>query len=301
MDMRQTLKAALALAAAAVLATGAQASWYWPFGGGEEKASVKLSDLVEQASLEIDDAIDAAAEGKMDEALEHYRKALDELDRVERENPAITPLPEYASLRNKRAYVNAAIDSILLEQSRENAKAVQVTDTSELERKFEERRRKRLGLDAPPVPAAKPAAKEPKEEGPKEEPSAGSESAGEEAPKEEAPRAAAKPARKEQSRPAAAMPGKEEIDKALELRPDDAKALNMRARLEAQSGDWRAAEATLDRAIMTNPRSYHAYYNMAALILKFRPESREAARRYYETGRDIGGPVHKGLEKEFSK
>ena len=159
MDMRQTLKTALALAAAAVLATGAQASWYWPFGGGEGKASVKLSDLVEQASLEIDDAVDAAAEGKLDEALEHYRKALDELDRVERENPAITPLPEYASLRNKRAYVNAAMDSIILEQSRENAKAVQVTDTRELEKKFEERRRKRLGLDAPPVPAAKPAAR----------------------------------------------------------------------------------------------------------------------------------------------
>ena len=302
MDMRQTLKTALALAAAAVLATGAQASWYWPFGGGEGKASVKLSDLVEQASLEIDDAVDAAAEGKLDEALEHYRKALDELDRVERENPAITPLPEYASLRNKRAYVNAAMDSIILEQSRENAKAVQVTDTRELEKKFEERRRKRLGLDAPPVPAAKPAAKEPKEEEPKEEePAAGSEGVGEEAPKEEAPRAAGKPVRKEQSKPAAAMPGKEEIDKALELRPDDAKALNMRARLEAQSGDWRAAEATLDRAIMTNPRSYHAYYNMAALILKFRPESREAARRYYETGRDVGGPVHKGLEREFAK
>ena len=80
MDMRQTLKAALALAAAAVISAGAQASWYWPFGDdGEEKPSLKLSDLVEQASLEIDDAIDAAAEGKMDEALEHYRKALDEV------------------------------------------------------------------------------------------------------------------------------------------------------------------------------------------------------------------------------
>ena len=294
MDMRQTLKAALALAAAAFLAAGAQASWYWPFGGGEEKASVKLSDLVEQASLEIDDAIDAAAEGKMDEALEHYRKALDELDRVERENPAIAPLPEYASLRNKRAYVNAAIDSILLEQSRENAKAVQVTDTRELEKKFEERRRKRLGLDAPPVPAA-PAVK--KEEAPKAEaaPAQPAEETREPAPQP------AKEERKPKRKAAAAQVEKAEIDKALELRPDDAKALNMRARLEAQSGDWRAAEATLDRAIMTNPRSYHAYYNMAALILKFRPDSREAARRYYETGRDVGGPVHKGLEREFSK
>ena len=298
MDMRQTLKAALALAAAAVISAGAQASWYWPFGDdGEEKPSLKLSDLVEQASLEIDDAIDAAAEGKMDEALEHYRKALDELDRVERENPAIAPLPEYASLRNKRAYVNAAIDSILLEQSRENAKAVQVTDTRELEKKFEERRRKRLGLDAPPVPAAKPTVKEPEEEAPKAE-------AAPEQPVDEPKEAAPQPAKEERKpkrKAAAAQVDKAEIDKALELRPDDAKALNMRARLEAQSGDWRAAEATLDRAIMTNPRSYHAYYNMAALILKFRPDSREAARRYYETGRDVGGPVHKGLEREFSK
>ena len=105
---RRTVIAAVAAFAALAL----QASWYWPFGGGDGKESVKLSDLVEQASLEIDDAVDAAAEGKLDEALEHYRKALDELDRVERENPAITPLPEYASLRNKRAYVNAAMDSL---------------------------------------------------------------------------------------------------------------------------------------------------------------------------------------------
>lgn len=271
-----------------LLACSLRAAWYWPFGSGDEDEKPRLSELVEQASLEIEDAIEASSEGDLDKALEHYRKALDELERVERENPAIIPLPEYSSLRNKRAYVNAAIDSILLEQSRDNAKAVQVTNTAELEKKFAARRLARQG-GASPIPAAVPAAdaeRESKSEEPVKDPPA------EVAAAEETPRVAKRNA---------SMPlmSAEEIDKRLKLRPDDAKALNMRAMLEVRRGDYKAAEETLYQAIMTNPRGYHAYYNMAALILKHRPTAREAARRYYETGRNYGGPVHKGLEKEF--
>lgn len=254
-----------------LLCNALNAAWYWPFGSDDDKPEKpKLSELVEQASIEIDDAVEAAAQGDLDKALEHYRKALQELDRVERENPAIAPLPEYSSLRNKRAYVNAAIDSILLEQSKDNAKAVQVTNTAELEKKFEARRLARKGGTSP-MPAVK-----------KEEP----------VPPKKETKAVEAP------RPTPAF-SKAEIEERLNLRPDDAKALNMRAMMEAKAGDFKAAEETLYRAIMTNPRSYHAYYNMAALILKFRPESRDAARRYYETGRNYGGPEHKMLEKEF--
>jgi Tfp pilus assembly protein PilF len=91
----------------------------------------------------------------------------------------------------------------------------------------------------------------------------------------------------------------EEVEKILSVKPDDAKALNLRAQIEASKGDWKSAEATLDRAIMSNPNSYYAYYNMAMLIIKFRPSSRDAARRYYETGRQLGGPVNKYLERAF--
>ena len=277
------MKKITSLILACFVCSSLYSAWYWPFGSDDSKPEKpKLSELVEQASSEIDDAVEAAAQGDLDKSLEHYRKALQELDRVERENPAIVPLPEYSSLRNKRAYVNAAIDSILLEQSKENAKAVQVTNTAELEKKFEARRLARKGGIAP-LPAAKKEPAQPKEEQASEKSQVNANPSGEQRPRTTAE----------------ATLTKAQIEERLALRPDDAKALNMRAMLEAREGDFKAAEETLYRAIMTNPRSYHAYYNMAALILKFRPESRDAARRYYETGRNYGGPQHKILEKEF--
>ena len=62
-------------------------------------------------------------------------------------------------------------------------------------------------------------------------------------------------------------------------------------------GDAKAAENTLDQAIRSNPRGYHAYYNMARLFIKTRGASGKAsARRYYETGRTFGGPADPELE-----
>ena len=79
------------------------AAWYWPFGSDEEsKAAPRISELMEPASLVIDEASDLAAEGKLQEAVEKYRKALAELDRIELENPDRADKPEFATLRNKR-------------------------------------------------------------------------------------------------------------------------------------------------------------------------------------------------------
>ena len=74
---------------------------------------------MEPATELIDEASDLAADGKIDESVEKYRKALDEIDRIERENPERAKSTEFATLRNKRAYVNAAIDSMLLSQGEE--------------------------------------------------------------------------------------------------------------------------------------------------------------------------------------
>lgn len=122
-------------------AGGVRASWYWPFGsdeGGEEPK--RISELMEKASELIDEASDFASDGKIDESVETYRKALGELDRIERENPDRVKSSEFATLRNKRAYVNAAIDSMLLSQVKQNAKAVAVSDTTDLEKKLAEER-----------------------------------------------------------------------------------------------------------------------------------------------------------------
>jgi tetratricopeptide (TPR) repeat protein len=91
---------------------------------------------------------------------------------------------------------------------------------------------------------------------------------------------------------------KANVRDVLAVKPNDAPALNLRAVCEAAAGDSSAAEKTLDQAIRSNPRDYHAYYNMANLMLQARG-SADVARRYYETGRAVGGPKDKALEEAF--
>lgn len=255
------------------------AAWYWPFGSDEEsKAAPRISELMEPASLLIDEASDLAAEGKLQEAVEKYRKALAELDRIELENPDRADKPEFATLRNKRAYVNAAIDSMLMSQVKENAKAVAVSDTTELEKKLLQEKSAKVSVKEPekkPTPGKKAAvaAKKVKLK---------SMSRSEQVISDIAAR---------EYEAAAIVIGEMLVEK-----PNGAAALNLKAALETAQGKYAEAEKTLDSAIMSNPRSYYAYYNMARLILQSRPDGKSSARRYYETGRAIGGPADAELE-----
>ena len=240
------------------LAGSAEASWYWPFGGegGVQTQKLRISELMEPASLLIDEAADLASEKKTNEAVEKYRKALEELDRIEVENPDRVKGAEFATLRNKRAYVNAAIDSLLLAQVKSNAKAVAVSDTTALEKRLAEEK--------------------------------------------------AKAAEKSLSLRTRAMKALAEgdfvvaeslIDSMLTDRPNGAVALNLRSALCVKRGDYKGAEAALDQAIRSNPRSHFAYYNMANLKLVLDPADKTLAKRYYETGRDVGGPADARLEE----
>ena len=255
------------------------AAWYWPFGSDEEsKAAPRISELMEPASLLIDEASDLAAEGKLQEAVEKYRKALAELDRIELENPDRADKPEFATLRNKRAYVNAAIDSMLMSQVKENAKAVAVSDTTELEKKLLQEKSAKVSVKEPekkPTPGKK-AAVASKKVKPKSMSRSEQVIADIAAGEYEA---------------AAIVIGEKLVEK-----PNGAAALNLKAALETAQGKYVEAEKTLDSAIMSNPRSYYAYYNMARLILQSRPDGKSSARRYYETGRAIGGPADAELE-----
>ena len=135
-------------AAVLALASGAAASWYWPFGSSDDASAPvrRLSELMEPASRLIDEASDLAADGKSQESVEKYREALAELDRIEAENPERAASPEFSTVRNKRAYVNAAIDSLLLAQVTANAKAVAVSDTTELEKRLAAKLRSVLSI-----------------------------------------------------------------------------------------------------------------------------------------------------------
>lgn len=233
------------------LSLDAQASWYWPFGSDDEiddKIPARISELIEPASVLIDEASDFAADGKVNEAVEKYRAALGELDRIERENPERAKGVEFATVRNKRAYVNAAIDSMLLSQVKSNAKAVAVSDTTELEKKLAKEKSK----------------------------------------------AAMEAISKGDYAAANAI-----VRQLLKEKPNSAAALNLKAVVEIRQEKFREAEATLDQAIMSNPHSHFAYYNMARLLLQSKTDSKAAAKRYYETGRAMGGPEDAQLEAAF--
>ena len=269
---------------ALVLAGGVQASWYWPFGSdeGPEESPRRISELMEPATKLIDEASDFAADGKVDESVEAYRKALMELDRIERENPERAKGSEFATLRNKRAYVNAAIDSMLLGQVKRNAKAVAVSDTTELERKLAEER----------------GEKKPKSEVEVEQRNVKKSAVHLKSSPSPQP---AKPATKREQAMDAIARGDYAvaeglIKEMLAAKPNGAMALNLRAAMEMKQGRFDVAEATLDQAIMSNPRSHFAYYNLAMLLLQKDSGNKAIAKRYYETGRAMGGPEDAVLE-----
>ena len=313
---------------AATLAGSAAASWYWPFGGGDDDPAPerrRLSDLMEPASLLIDEASDLAADGKSQEAVEKYRSALAELETIERENPERAASAEFATLRNKRAYVNAAIDSILLGQMRANAKAVAVSDTTALEKRLADEKK---SASAGKMSAAEKKSAEKKDDDEQAKVGAGEAEKPAEAATEENPASATGPAQTvavaQEKKSDVVVPAKKEpsltrpmtrreramadieagrfdeaavvIEEMLVEKPNGALALNLRAMMEAAQGKFKDAERTLDQAIMSNPRSHFAYYNMAALILQVSPDNKQAARRYYETGRAVGGPADEPLE-----
>ena len=236
---------------------------------------------MEPASILIDEAYDLAADGKTSDAVDKFREALRELDKVEQENPERVQEPEFNTLKNKRATVTAAIDSLLLNEAQNNAKPIAVSDTTELQKKYDELH----GIKpAEPAPRAeKPSDQEAASAFPEKRPEAA------DAPKTEVEMAM-------ESLKAKDYDSVERYVQAiLDKKPNDPVALNLRAAAEIAQGNVGAAEKTLDLAIMYNPRSYFAYYNMARLMMRSKGNA-DSARRYYETGRAIGGPLDPVLE-----
>ena len=315
------------MAVALALAGGAAGSWYWPFGSSDGAAEVpRLSELMEPVSLLIDEASDLAADGKTQESVEKYRAALEELDRIEGENPDRAASQEFATVRNKRAYVNAAIDSLLLGQVRENAKSVAVSDTTELEKRLAEEKKKlaeeekKSTEDKKEKPSAeekKPARDEAEKEDAVEEEKAQASGAKKARVASAEENAQASGEKTECQVPEKPLSRREQViahidagefaeaellvSEMLIEKPNGAMALNLKASLEAAQGKLKDAEQTLDQAIMSNPRSHYAYYNMASLLLQADPTNKSAARRYYETGLAVGGPADEQLEESLKQ
>ena len=251
--MKQLVSIFIALS----LGAGASGAWYWPFSSDDEKPP-RVSELMEDASIMIDEAYDLAADGKTSEAVDKFRAALAELDRIEAENPDRVKEPEFNTLKNKRATVTAAIDSLLLDEVQSNAKAISVTDTTELQKKYDAKMAAKRGGAA-------------------------------DAPRSNIEKAMAALKAKDYDAVERA------VSEMLSENAKDSVALNLLAAAEIAKGDAKAAEKTLDLAISANPGSYYAYYNMARLMVRAKG-NKEAAKRYYETGRRYGGPKDAALE-----
>lgn len=110
-----------------------------PVEASEKKDPPKVSELMKEANDLMSQAQSAYVEGDSKKAIEHYRKALEEIQRVERENAARVSSSEFAPIRFRKALCETEIDRVMLEEVNATARTVAVSDTSELE----EKRRKR--------------------------------------------------------------------------------------------------------------------------------------------------------------
>lgn len=315
----------------------------------------RLHVLMQPANDLIEEAQMFELNGDADKAVETYRKAIEELDRVAAENADRAGTAEFAPLRNKLAICNTQIDAIKLEQVSAAERRVAVTDTRELQKKYNakhgirdpESERSAAGTEKktvtaekladPAVPAAEPKSR------------AGRMSAAEIAEAEARMKAAEEAAAKKAAAPVKTLgehleDAKDaiaagEIDRAkkelvevlrfdpdnwnarylmaythvslgdtgaagviladmLEDRPDDVPALLLQGAARMRERNFAAAQKSVERAIKANPRYYAGYHDMARLLVET-GASRVAAKKYYETGLECGGPRDEELEKEL--
>ena len=312
------MKCILCLIPAVLLcAATAQAAWYWPFGNDEDSPDrpPRLHRLLENANDLIEQAEDASLDGDAEKALELYNSALTNLVDIANQNPERAETPEFAPLRNKIAATSAAIDSIRFAQVNQNIRAVAVTDTTELQKKYDAEQAKKKGLDK--VLEKKEEPEEKKADVPAKASVAESVKKPAAAPQ---PSDVSKPAPAPAAGPvSASITGfDEKIQLALkELKAKDYAAADLLLeelekerkgdlnvlilRAAAQNGMkyHLAARRTLEKAMRAHPKSYLPYYNLAYLMFKLEDEGVESARQYYELGRALGGPVDERIESRL--
>lgn len=286
-----------------------RAAWYWPFGDDEDSPDEKprLHRLLENANDLIEQAEDAALDGNAEKSLELYNSALTNLQDVAIKNPDRADKPEFAPLRNKIAATAAAIDSIRFAQVNQNIRAVAVTDTTELQKKYDEEQAKKNGLKKP---EEKKVAKKKDDPPKKVEPATTEKPELSPQPAVEAkkPAVPAKPVRIAglDARVQTALDEIQAKDYAAadllladleKERPDDLNVLILRAAAQNGLKYHLAARRTLEKAMRAHPKHYLPYYNLAYLMFKIEDEGKRSAKQYYELGRTLGGPYDERLER----
>ena len=266
----------------------ARGAWYWPFGSDEDSTNAppRLHRLLEPANDYIELAQDASLNGDSEKAIENYRLALGELDRVEAEHPDRAESSEFAPLRLRRATCMAAIDAIRFAQVNENVRPVSVTDTTELQKRWEKLHGFADEEDEEKTPVQASSKEETKQAPPtteKEEAKPVPPKKEEEAkpappPKEEAkptpPPEEKKPLTPPEEKKPAPLPADWSgriaqamsdlraqdyaaadvlLESMLNERPKDLNALLLRAAAQAGTKSYYAAQRTLERAMRAHP------------------------------------------------
>ncbi len=310
----------------ASMALPVRAAWYWPFGEDEDSPDAKprLHRLLENANDLIEQAEDAALDGNAEKALELYNSALTNLVDVAEKNPDRAEKPEFAPLRNKIAATSAAIDSIRFSQVNQNIRAVAVTDTTELQKKYDEEQAKKKGLKLPEEEKKedpKKAEEKKVEPKPESKPESPKKSEDKPAPEKLSPPAASAPVKKTvPAKPVAVAGLDEKLQTALneiqskdfaaadllladleKERPNDLNVLILRAAAQNGLKYHLAARRTLEKAMRAHPKHYLPYYNLAYLMFKLEGEGAASAKQYYELGRTFGGPQDLRLERKFQR
>ena len=286
------------------VAFSASAAWYWPFDPDSTNKPPRLHRLLEQANEYIELAEDEALDGNGDKAIENYRLALKEIDRVELENPDRADTAEFAPLRNKRATCSAAIDAIRFAQVNENERAVAVSNTTKLERRW----RLKHGLQtlADEIFAREEAAKTNKTDSATNTVTNATNTvtsattnalaaAGAPAATNAVTTATLGDALKA-VRAGAYAEAERMLDVLEKAKPGDLNVLLIRAAAQAGAGSLYAARRTLERAAKAHPKSYLPLYNLAHLTLQIDAGDQIVARALYEKGRALGGPQDAALE-----
>ena len=273
--------------------TCAQAAWYWPFTSAEDNTNKppRLHRLLEKANDFIELAEDETINGEADKALDYYYQALDELRRVQFENPDRAETPEFAPLRNKIAACKAAVDTIRFEQVNANIRAVSVTDTTELQRKWN----KKHGIvdrdESPPRPEVKTPDTV---TGAPSPPAAGSE-----VPASSAESWSARLSEiVRKIRAGETVSAEDGLAVLLSERPNDLNALLLRGAVLAKPGRYYAARKALEEAVRAHPKSYLPHYNLAYVALEL-GDGRKVAKRHYDAGRELGGPANADIERRL--
>lgn len=328
------MKRVILLFAAAVLLVAPSARAFSLFGDDDSNTNKppRLHILLQPANDLIEQAQMDELNGDPDKAIEHYQKAIAELEAVAKKYPERAQTAEFAPLRNKAAVCTTHIDAIRLEQVDANARAVAVTDTSALQVKYDLQHgvtnatglaflassatttasRAALGL-SPKVTAAAAAA-------------AGAKASAVARPYVEAAKDLVSQGRfpEASSNLVSALRAAPQdwdarflmayVDLArhdyaaadvlftdlLADRPNDVSVLLLHAAALTATGDYGAAQKSLDAAIRANPHYYAGYYDMAFLLVEVNATGDfKVARRYYEIGRTVGGPRDLLLESKL--